>query len=178
MDGIAIGPEVPEGQVYAEFQSYCKALKSIGVILAVDSKNDEANALAGLNHPDGILRPDDFVSIHANWENKDLNLKAIADELSLGCGQFLSLLTITRQSVPLWPRSCQELPLRRWMVQRIISRRWTMGGYFEVTTPFGGGFEKDRTLPCQCTTASGGGVLCRLRCLSAQSGYARDDTRI
>ena len=25
VDGIAIGPEVPEGQVYAEFQSYCKA---------------------------------------------------------------------------------------------------------------------------------------------------------
>ena len=42
VDGLAIGPEVPEGQVYAEFQSYCKALKSIGVILAVDSKNDEA----------------------------------------------------------------------------------------------------------------------------------------
>lgn len=38
VDGLAIGPEVPEGQVYAEFQSYCKALKSIGVILAVDSK--------------------------------------------------------------------------------------------------------------------------------------------
>ena len=89
VDGIAIGPEVPEGQVYAEFQSYCKALKSIGVILAVDSKNDEANALAGLNHPDGILRPDDFVSIHANWENKDLNLKAIADELSLGVDSFV-----------------------------------------------------------------------------------------
>ena len=27
VDGIAIGPEVPEGQVYAEFQSYCKALQ-------------------------------------------------------------------------------------------------------------------------------------------------------
>ena len=63
VDGLAIGPEVPEGQVYAEFQSYCKALKSIGVILAVDSKNDEANALAGLNHPDGVLRPRRFRSL-------------------------------------------------------------------------------------------------------------------
>ena len=70
VDGLAIGPEVPEGQVYAEFQSYCKALKSIGVILAVDSKNDEANALAGLNHPDGVLRPDDFVAIKANWTRR------------------------------------------------------------------------------------------------------------
>lgn len=89
VDGIAIGPEVPEGQVYAEFQSYCKALRSIGVILAVDSKNDEANALAGLNHPDGVLRPDDFVSIKANWDNKDLNLNRIAQELSLGVDSFV-----------------------------------------------------------------------------------------
>ena len=89
VDGLAIGPEVPEGQVFAEFQSYCKALKSIGVILAVDSKNEEANAIAGLNHPDGVLRPDDFVAIKANWEPKDLNLKAIAAELSLGVDSFV-----------------------------------------------------------------------------------------
>ncbi|HJD22252.1 MAG TPA: HAD-IIIC family phosphatase [Candidatus Gemmiger faecigallinarum] len=89
VDGIAVGPEVPEGQVYAEFQSYCKTLRSIGVVLAVDSKNDEANALAGLNHPDGVLRPDDFVAIRANWENKDRNLQDIAAELSLGVDSFV-----------------------------------------------------------------------------------------
>lgn len=89
VDGLAIGPEVPEGQVYAEFQSYCKALKSIGVILAVDSKNEKENALAGLNHPDGVLRPDDFVAIKANWDPKDQNLKAIAAELSLGADSFV-----------------------------------------------------------------------------------------
>lgn len=89
VDGIAIGPEVPEGQVYAEFQSYCKALKSIGVVLAVDSKNDEENALAGLNHPDGVLRPADFVAIKANWDPKDQNLRAIADELNLGADSFV-----------------------------------------------------------------------------------------
>ena len=89
VDGLAIGPEVPEGQVYAEFQSYCKALKSIGVVLAVDSKNDEANALAGLNHPDGVLRPDDFVAIKANWDPKDQNLRALASELNLGVDSFV-----------------------------------------------------------------------------------------
>ena len=49
----------------------------------------EANALAGLNHPDGVLRPDDFVAIKANWEPKDLNLKAIASELNLGADSFV-----------------------------------------------------------------------------------------
>ena len=89
VEGIAIGPEVPAGQVYAEFQSYCKNLKDIGVVLAVDSKNDEANAIAGLNHPDGILRPDDFVSIKANWDPKDLNLSQMASELTLGVDSFV-----------------------------------------------------------------------------------------
>ncbi len=89
VEGIKIGPEVPVGQVYAEFQSYCKSLKDIGAVLAVDSKNDEENAIAGLNHPDGILRPEDFVSIKANWEPKDRNLQQMADELTLGADSFV-----------------------------------------------------------------------------------------
>lgn len=84
VEGIVIGPETPMGEVYAEFQEYCKALKDIGVILAVNSKNEMDNALAGLNHPDGILRPDDFVSIKANWHAKDKNIRDIATELNLG----------------------------------------------------------------------------------------------
>ena len=89
VEGIALGPEVPEGQVYAEFQSYCKALQSIGVVLAVDSKNEEANALAGLRHPDSALAPEDFVAIYANWQPKDQNLTAIAAQLNLGVDSFV-----------------------------------------------------------------------------------------
>lgn len=89
VEGIKIGPEVPAGQVYAEFQSYCKHLKDIGIVLAIDSKNEEENALAGLNHPDGVLRPEDFVDIKANWEPKDRNLQQIADELTLGIDSFV-----------------------------------------------------------------------------------------
>lgn len=89
VEGIAVGPEVPSGQVYSEFQEYCKAQKDIGVILGIDSKNDEENAIAGLNHPEGVLRPDDFVSIKANWSPKDGNLIAMAQELTLGVDSFV-----------------------------------------------------------------------------------------
>ncbi len=89
IEGIKIGMEVSKGQVFTEFQSYCKKLKDIGVILAIDSKNEMANALAGLNHPDGVLKPDDFVDIKANWNPKDQNLKEIADELTLGVDSFV-----------------------------------------------------------------------------------------
>ena len=89
VDGIQVGPEIPIGQIYSEFQSYIKELKSIGVLLAINSKNDEENAFAGLNHPDGPLKPDDFVSIKANWDNKDINMQRIASELNLGMDSFV-----------------------------------------------------------------------------------------
>ena len=66
-----------------EFQSYLKEQTQLGVLLNVDSKNDEANALAGLKHPDSLLSPDDMIVIKANWEPKDKNLLEIATELSL-----------------------------------------------------------------------------------------------
>ncbi|MED9969848.1 MAG: HAD-IIIC family phosphatase [Ruminococcus sp.] len=89
VEGIQVGPEVPVGQVYSEFQTYVKELKSIGVLLAVNSKNDEENAIAGLNHPDAPLKPEDFVSVKANWDNKDRNMQAIAAELNLGIDSFV-----------------------------------------------------------------------------------------
>lgn len=82
-ENLEIGPETSMGQVYSEFQSYVKSLKDIGVMLNVDSKNEEANALAGLNHPDGILRPEDFILIKANWEPKNENILAIAREMNI-----------------------------------------------------------------------------------------------
>ncbi|MDO4566049.1 MAG: HAD-IIIC family phosphatase [Oscillospiraceae bacterium] len=87
--GLEIGRETALGQVYLEFQQYCKMLEQIGVVLAVNSKNDMQNALEGLNHPDGVLRPDDFVSIKANWNPKDQNLRETAQELALGLNSFV-----------------------------------------------------------------------------------------
>ena len=83
-DGIEIGQETAAGQLYSEFQSYLRELQSLGVLLTIDSKNDMENALAGLNRPDSVLKPEDFLIIKANWEPKDRNLKEIAEELNIG----------------------------------------------------------------------------------------------
>lgn len=88
-EGIKIGRDTSSGQAYTEFQEYCKNLKDIGVVLTVNSKNDPDNALSGLTHPDSLLRPDDFVSIKANWEPKNENLAQTADELDLGTDSFV-----------------------------------------------------------------------------------------
>ena len=60
-----------------------KQQKKIGVLLTVCSKNEPETALLGLNHPSGVLKPDDFVTIKANWEPKDRNLVETAAELNL-----------------------------------------------------------------------------------------------
>ena len=83
-DRIEIGQETSVGQMYSEFQQYLKAHKDLGILLTVDSKNDEENALAGLNRPDSVLKPEDFLVIKANWEPKDRNLTAIAKKLNIG----------------------------------------------------------------------------------------------
>lgn len=83
VDNIVLGPEESEGQAYSDFQRFVKNYKQLGIVLNIDSKNDEENALAGLRHPDSELSPDDFICIKANWEPKDRNLASIASELNL-----------------------------------------------------------------------------------------------
>ena len=89
VENLAIGADVSGGQVFSEFQQYIKAHKDLGVILNVVSKNELENAMAGLNHVDGVLKPDDFVSIKANWNPKNMNIKELAKELDLGEDSFV-----------------------------------------------------------------------------------------
>lgn len=82
-ENLEIGQETSMGQVYAEFQSYIKQQSDIGVMLNISSKNELENAMAGLSHPDGILKPEDFILIRANWEPKSENVAKIAAELDI-----------------------------------------------------------------------------------------------
>lgn len=82
-DNIEIGQETSLGQTYAEFQDYIRQQKQLGVLLTVNSKNDEKNAVAGFERPDSVLKREDFVSFKANWEPKSHNLLVAAEELHL-----------------------------------------------------------------------------------------------
>ena len=83
VEGIELGQETSMGQVYGEFQQYVKDLKQIGVFLAVNSKNEEENAMKGLQAPYAILKPEDFLVIKANWEPKDRNFQEIAETIGV-----------------------------------------------------------------------------------------------
>lgn len=82
-DNIEIGQETSLAQTYSEFQEYIKLHKQIGVLLTVNSKNDEQNAVSGFERPDSVLKMDDFISFKANWNPKSVNLSETATEMTL-----------------------------------------------------------------------------------------------
>jgi FkbH-like protein len=66
-------------------QLYARELAKRGVILAVCSKNDHANAMAPFEqHPEMILKPADIACFVANWSDKAQNIREIAQRLNIG----------------------------------------------------------------------------------------------
>ena len=132
-ENLQVGQETSMGQVYSEFQEYIKAHKQLGVILNVVSKNETENAMAGLNRPDMTLKPDDFIMIKANWEQKSQNIIDIAHTLSLLPESFVFVddnpaeREIVRQQIP--NAAVPEIGEQPERYIRAIDRM----GYFEVT---------------------------------------------
>lgn len=135
-ENLELGQETPMGQVYQEFQSYVKAHKELGVLLNVNSKNDYENAVAGLNHPDGVLKPEDFIVIKANWETKSRNISEIASTLNIGKDALVFVddnpreREIIRQQIP--EAAVPEMTDGENLAPDRFIRILDKNGYFEV----------------------------------------------
>lgn len=131
-ENIEIGQETSLGQTYAEFQDYLKQHKKLGVLLSVNSKNNEETALSGLERADSVLKREDFVVFRANWEPKSHNLYATAEELKLLPESFVFVddnpaeREIVRQEVP--GAAVPEITKVEEYI-RVLDR----SGFFEVT---------------------------------------------
>ncbi len=92
LDGIVLGQGSATGEAFAAVQDYALALAQRGVILAVCSKNDEANAYAPFDHhPEMRLHRDDIACFVANWDDKATGLRRIAASLNLGLDSLVLL---------------------------------------------------------------------------------------
>ncbi len=130
VEGLEIGQETGTAQAYYEFQQYAKQLKTVGTVLTVCSKNEYENALAGLDHPEGALRPEDFALIKANWEPKDKNLVETVTQLDLTPAAIVfaddnpAEREIVRQTIP-------EAAVPELTAPENYIREISRGGHFE-----------------------------------------------
>ncbi len=114
LEGIRIGGGA-EGEAFASVQRMALSLKQRGVILAVCSKNDDANArIPFQQHPDMLLKESDIAVFQANWTDKASNLEAIAATLEIGLDALVLLddngaeRAQVRAALPMV--ACPELP--------------------------------------------------------------------
>ena len=101
MNGIRLGPEYP-GAAFLELQRALLDLSRRGILLAVCSKNNPADAMEALSsHPGMLLQPRDFAAVRINWNEKARNLREIAGELNIGLDTiaFLDDNPVERQQV-------------------------------------------------------------------------------
>lgn len=83
-DRLRLGGD-PVGEAYREFQRAVLALYQRGVLLALCSRNDEIEAMQVLSdHPGMLLRPEHFAARRINFEDKVVNLRALAADLNIG----------------------------------------------------------------------------------------------
>jgi FkbH-like protein len=84
LEGIALGEDFP-GSAFRDFQQQLLTLRSQGVMLAICSKNNEADVWDVFNRHDGmVLKREHFVAHRINWGGKPTNIESIAQELNIG----------------------------------------------------------------------------------------------
>ncbi len=89
-EGIATGSAFP-GNCYFEYQKYLKQLSSRGILLAIVSKNNEADVHEAfqIRSADLALSLDNFVATKISWNEKSDSIRELAKELSLGLDSFV-----------------------------------------------------------------------------------------
>jgi FkbH-like protein len=135
LDGIILGQGSAAGEAFVQFQAYAKDLTKRGVILAVCSKNDEANAMSAFErHPEMILRRGDIACFVANWTDKATNIRSIAKQLNIGLDALVFVddnpfeRNLVRQELPMV--AVPEIPLDPALTAATLRD----AGYFEGLT--------------------------------------------
>ena len=72
-------------------QEFLMSQKRRGMLLALASKNREADVTEVFRRDDMVLRREDFVAWKVNWDSKSLNISSLASELDLGLDSFIFL---------------------------------------------------------------------------------------
>ena len=126
IDGVALGRTYP-GNCFRDFQSALLKLYHRGILLAINSKNNEHDALQIIDtHPDMVLRREHFAAMRINWQDKATNLREIARELNIGIDSCI-FLDDNAVECDLVRRECPEcevvhLPDKPYLLPDLVAR--------------------------------------------------------
>jgi FkbH-like protein len=128
--GIVTGSAFP-GNCYLEYQKYLAHLAARGILLAIVSKNNDADVREAfvLRSADMAVRLDQFVATKIGWNEKAESIRELATELSLGLDSFVFVddspveCAAMRQYVP--EVAVVELPGDKpWEFVRMLAEEW------------------------------------------------------
>jgi FkbH-like protein len=90
-ENLKVGGPYP-GSAYRDLQQVILQLHRRGVVLAINSHNNEQDVAEVLGrHPGMILRPEHIAASRINWQDKAVNMLELAEELGLGVESFVFL---------------------------------------------------------------------------------------
>ncbi len=128
--GILTGSAFP-GNCYLEYQRYLKQLSARGILLALVSKNNEADVEEAfrVRSADLAVGLNTFIAKKIGWNDKTASLRALAEELSLGLDSFVFVddspveCAAVRQYLP--EVAVVEAPVDRpWDLVRMLAEEW------------------------------------------------------
>ena len=135
LEGIRIAQGDAVGEAHLALQRMALNLRERGIVLAVSSKNtDEVARTPFEQHPEMLLKLHHIAVFQANWNDKATNIRAIAEELSLGLDSIVFVddnpveRGLVRQLLP--QVAVPELPED----PSAYARTLAAGGYFEAVT--------------------------------------------
>ena len=132
-ENIALSEE-SVGKCYRDFQKLVKSQKRLGILLAINSKNNRADVEAAFaRNPMMVLALDDFAAVRINWQDKTENLRELSLELDLGLDTFVAIddsaverermrQTLPEVTIPDFPPR-PEL-LRSWFLKEVVYRHF------------------------------------------------------
>jgi FkbH-like protein len=119
--GLSLAGEFP-GEAHRDLQRWLLAHHRAGVLLAICSRNEPADALAAFDErPDMILRREHFASISVDWRPKPERLLEIARELNIGADAIAFLddspfeRATVREALPEVPVPHLPADVARWV---------------------------------------------------------------
>ncbi|HEX3760834.1 MAG TPA: HAD-IIIC family phosphatase [Kofleriaceae bacterium] len=146
VERLVLGHGSAAGEGFTAFQQYARRLKDAGIVLAVCSKNDRAIAESAFTqHPEMVLRLDDFGVFVANWNDKAGNLRKIAEALNIGLDALVFFddnpaeRALVRAELPMV--AVPEVPADPAYYVRTLED----AGYFEVVSLTGDDLARART---------------------------------